>query len=378
MSGQKMILPPAWLGIVGGGQLGMMLSQVAREFGYKVAILEPEANCPAHPYADRHFINAYDDCAALLELSQLCSVVTTEFENVPADSLIKMAQNTAVYPPAAAVKIAQNRIAEKTLFNKTGLKTANFLPIYSIEDCQQTENNFFPAILKTATLGYDGKGQKSVNNQQELITAFAELNHPECILEQKVNLAQEVSLIIARNQHGISSYPLIENHHQNGILETSIIPARISSELHEFALQQGSRLIEALDYTGLLTIEFFITADNQLLVNEIAPRPHNSGHITIEAAETSQFEQQLRAVCGLPLGAGRIKENGIMLNLLGDIWLNPQVNPEQVLLNQPAAKFHWYGKLTAKKARKMGHVCITGDNYNSLLAQITELKTRLS
>ena len=372
------ILPPAWLGIIGGGQLGMMLAQVARQFGYNVAVLEPDALCPAASYANRHFINAYDDKSALAELAQLCAVITTEFENVPAQSLEYMANYTRVYPPAAAVKIAQNRLSEKNLFIHSGLKTAPFVPISSAEDCHQIDDNFFPAILKTATLGYDGKGQRSVNNRQELLAAFQELNHPECILEQKVALAAEVSLIIARNDHGISSYPLIENHHHNGILATSIIPARVSQELHELALQQGCKLIQALDYTGLLTIEFFITADNQLLVNEIAPRPHNSGHITIEAAETSQFEQQLRAVCGLPLGSGRIKEAGVMLNLLGDVWLNPALNPQQIMLNLPSAKFHWYGKSAAKPGRKMGHVCITASEVEEIIAQIDELSQWLS
>ncbi|MBP7846799.1 MAG: 5-(carboxyamino)imidazole ribonucleotide synthase, partial [Burkholderiales bacterium] len=300
---QKMILPPAWIGILGGGQLGMMLATVAKQFGYNVAILEPDLNCPAARLADRHIATSYTDPDGLHQLAELCAVVTTEFENVPATSIEQIAQITAVYPTAKAIKIAQNRIAEKNFFQQVGLKTAQFAAINSLDDCNSVPEELFPAILKTTTLGYDGKGQVTVSNQAELQSAYSTLGAVECILEQKVQLAKEVSIIVARNCQGVSSFPLIENQHRNGILDISYIPANVTQDIQQQASVAAINLVNQLEYVGLLTIEFFITQDNQLLVNEIAPRPHNSGHITLESTITSQYEQQLRAICGLSLGS---------------------------------------------------------------------------
>lgn len=375
---QKMILPPAWIGILGGGQLGMMLALVAKQFGYQVAILEPDPNCPAARVADKQICCNYNDLDGLLQLAELCAVVTTEFENVPAAAIEQITQTTPVYPSADAITIAQNRIKEKTFFQSIGLKTAAFAAINSLEDCQLIDSNLFPAILKTTTLGYDGKGQITVNNRTDLALAYQELGLGECILEKKVTLAKEVSVIIARNCHGVQAFPLIENQHRNGILDVSYIPAQVTPELIQEANAAAVNLINQLNYVGLLTIEFFITHDQQLLVNEIAPRPHNSGHITIEAATTSQYEQQLRAICGLPLGSTELKQAGAMLNLLGDIWLDPQIDANQILLTSyPEAKFHWYGKNTAKPRRKMGHISLTESNRSELIQKIQELKSKL-
>lgn len=376
---QKMILPPAWIGILGGGQLGMMLATVAKQFGYNVAILEADLNCPAARLADRHIATSYTDPDGLRQLAELCAVVTTEFENVPAASIEQIAQITAVYPTAKAIKIAQNRIAEKNFFQQIGLKTAQFAAINSLDDCNSVPEELFPAILKTTTLGYDGKGQVTVANQAELQSAYSALGATECILEQKVQLAKEVSIIVARNCQGVSSFPLIENQHRNGILDISYIPANVTQSIQQQASIAAINLVNQLEYVGLLTIEFFITQDDQLLVNEIAPRPHNSGHITLESTITSQYEQQLRAICGLSLGSTALKQAGAMLNLLGDVWLDPEINPNQILLNSfPEAKFHWYGKSVAKAGRKMGHISLTNPDQLQLINQIQELKAKLN
>ena len=376
---QKMILPPAWIGILGGGQLGMMLATVAKQFGYSVAILEPDLNCPAARLADRHIATSYTDPDGLRQLAELCAVVTTEFENVPAASIEQIAQITAVYPTAKAIKIAQNRIAEKNFFQQIGLKTAQFAAINSLDDCNSMPEELFPAILKTTTLGYDGKGQVTVANQAELQSAYSALGAVECILEQKVQLAKEVSIIVARNCQGVSSFPLIENQHRNGILDISYIPANVTQDIQQQASVAAINLVNQLEYVGLLTIEFFITQDNQLLVNEIAPRPHNSGHITLESTITSQYEQQLRAICGLSLGSTALKQAGAMLNLLGDVWLDPEINPNQILLNSfPDAKFHCYGKNVAKLGRKMGHISLTDSDQSQLVTRIQELKFKLN
>jgi 5-(carboxyamino)imidazole ribonucleotide synthase len=376
---QKMISPPAWIGILGGGQLGMMLATVAKQFGYQVAILEPDLNCPAARVADKQICTNYDDKDGLRRLAELCAVVTTEFENVPAVAIEQIAQTTPVYPSSAAIKIAQNRIQEKKFFQSIGLKTADFASIKSLEDCRTVKNNLFPAILKTTTLGYDGKGQVTVENQTELTQAYQKLGAVECILEKKVKLAKEVSIIVARNCHGVQSFPLIENQHRNGILDVSYIPAQVTQELIQEASAAAVNLVNSLDYVGLLTIEFFITQDQELLVNEIAPRPHNSGHITIESAITSQYEQQLRAICGLPLGSTELKQAGAMLNLLGDVWLDSKIDANQILLTSyPEAKFHWYGKSTAKPGRKMGHISLTDSDPLKLIYKIKQLKSKLN
>lgn len=377
MMKQTVVLPPSWLGILGGGQLGMMLAIVAKQFGYNVAILEPDPDCPAKRVADLVITGSYTNAAALKQLADLCAVVTTEFENVPADSVRKIAETTQVYPAANALLIAQNRIKEKTFFRSIGLSTAEFAVIKSVDDCINVDINLLPAILKTTTLGYDGKGQVTVFDKNELIAAYNSLGG-ECILEHRVSLLQEVSIIVARNQTGSKVFPLIENQHRNGILDISYIPANTSVEIHAAAHSAAIAIVNGLDYTGLLTIEFFITTSGELLVNEIAPRPHNSGHITIETAVTSQFEQQLRAVCGLELGDTNLKQSGAMLNLLGDVWLNKEIKPEDTMLNKfPDAKYHSYGKTVAKLGRKMGHISLCNLDREILETTIAEIKHQL-
>jgi len=376
MSTQNIILPGQCIGILGGGQLGRMLAMVAKQMGYKVAILEPVADCPAAPFADYHIKADYADNNALQQLAKLSQVITTEFENVPAASILALkVYGARVFPDDKAIQIAQNREREKTFFRSIGLKTADFALIHSVAECELVPINLLPGILKTTTLGYDGKGQIRVTSLDELRAAYLQLGG-ECILEQLVTLKAECSIIVARNRTGVKCYPVIENQHRKGILDISYIPAQINGLLANEAQLAATKLIEALEYIGILTIEFFITEDGQLLVNEIAPRPHNSGHITIESCVTSQFEQQLRAVCGLQLGDVALKQEGAMLNLLGDVWLD---NPEAFnsLVNDYVGKFHWYDKIEAKPGRKMGHISITMSDRKQLENKIASLKATL-
>lgn len=373
---QQTILPTECIGILGGGQLGRMLAMVARQMGYQVAILEPSKDCPAAPFANHHITKPYDSQDGLLELAKLSRVVTTEFENVPAASIRLLKDSGCeVYPDENSISIAQNRGKEKSFFRSIGLETAEFKIINNQDDIKLIGTDIFPAILKTTTLGYDGKGQIRVKDLAELVAAYQQLGG-ECILEKLVDLAYECSVIVARNQTGAKCFPLIENYHRDGILDISYIPANLSEDILDKANKAAMSMVEALDYIGILTIEFFVTTDNRIVVNEIAPRPHNSGHITIESCITSQFEQQLRAVCGLPLGDTEIKIPGAMLNLLGDAWLDNR-DAFAKLCADANAKFHWYEKLEAKKARKMGHLSLTDTTFQKLESRILEYKQLL-
>lgn len=376
---QKLIVPPQCLGIMGGGQLGRMFAISAKQFGYKVAVLEPDSNCPAKYFAD-HFINtAYDDKVGLDKLVSVANVITTEFENVPSKSLNYLNQFVPVYPSAKAILVAQNRLLEKKFFNDNGIATTKYLPISNLEDLKNVTLDMFPAILKTNTLGYDGKGQIRVNNQKELQDGFQKLNHAPAILEKLVDLKLEVSIVVARNEHEKIAFQIVENIHKNGILDITIAPARIDNKLSKMVVDKGLSIIEKLDYVGVMAIEFFITKDGEILANEMAPRPHNSGHHTIDACLTSQFEQQVRAICNLKLGDTKLLKNAVMLNLLGDIWKSPEIHPDwgRILLKFDNVKLHLYEKTIAKLGRKMGHLTILGDNIDQLIEDINKIKEEL-
>lgn len=373
---ESIITPPNCLGIVGGGQLGRMFTIAAKQMGYQVAVLEPDEQCPTHKLADFHIKKAYTDKDGLNELAQLSSVITTEFENVPSSSISYLEEKNTFYPSAEAILIAQNRLKEKAFFNSIDVKTAQFAPITNNDDIKNISIDMFPAILKTNTLGYDGKGQVKVVNHTELQDAFNKLNNVECILEKIVNLKLEVSVIVARSQDETVTYPISENQHVNGILDLSIVPARISQALEKQLQEKAINIANQLNYIGILAIEFFITQDDQILANEMAPRPHNSGHYTIEACLCSQFEQQVRAICNLKLGSTKLHQNIIMLNLLGDIWQNETTHPmwEKILKQYANVKLHLYEKTIAKNGRKMGHLTISGDNQELLFKQVNEIK----
>lgn len=376
--------PPACIGIMGGGQLARMLAIAAKQMGYQIAIIEPDTNCPAKLFANHHIMSKYDDKDGLDQLAKISSVITTEFENVPAGSIEYLEQKTIVYPKHHAIATTQNRIAEKIFFNTAGIKTTKYQPINNIDDVHKVDLDIFPAILKTNTLGYDGKGQIKVYSVDELNIAFQTLEQVPCILEKMVHLFKEVSIMVARNQNEIVCYPVAENIHTNGILDTTIVPAQIDEKISAQIELAAKTIIAQLDYIGILGIEFFITTDHQILANEMAPRPHNSGHYTIDACLTSQFEQQVRAICDLKLGSTELLTHAVMLNLLGDIW--PKTNDsatsshnnappwDKILSKYDNVKLHLYDKTKARIGRKMGHLTVLGKETSALLAQTIEIK----
>jgi len=357
------ILPDATLGVLGGGQLGRMFTIAARSMGYRVWVLEPDPHSPAGAIADRHLQAGYADRAALKELAAGCAAVTTEFENVPAEALEYLESRLPVRPGSAAVAVARDRIAEKTFIRDQGLDTAAFFAIHDADELEPACRSLhMPALLKTARLGYDGKGQVPVEGLADARRGFEALQGAACVLEERVDLAQELSVILVRGADGASTfYPVGENHHRDGILDTTRVPARVPERTARQALDMAGALADALDYVGVLAVEFFLTRDDRLLINEMAPRPHNSGHYTVDASLTSQFEQQVRMLCGLPAGATDLLSPVVMVNLLGDLWRDDRPPPWDALFAHPRAKLHLYGKKHARPGRKMGH-------YNCLAA----------
>ena len=373
------ILPGSTLGMLGGGQLGRMFVTAARTMGYDVIVLDPDPGSPAGGLASEHLARAYDDLEALDYLAQHCAVVTTEFENIPAETLAYLARSVAVHPSADALRIAQHRLQEKEFFRNQGLDTADFMAIESSADVDNASDFAFPAILKTATLGYDGKGQVVCNSHAELAVTFEQLGGKPCVLEQRIDLACEVSVVLGRSLDGeVSCFPIAENSHANGILDVTRVPASISPALADKVIDAASRIANGLDYCGVLAIEFFISSDNQVLVNEMAPRPHNSGHYTLDACVTSQFEQQLRMVCGLPAGSCRLHGPVAMLNLLGDLWPQDGIPAWEDILELGQAKLHLYGKSEARPGRKMGHINCLGATPEDAIALLERVRSRLT
>jgi len=349
----SILLPGATLGVLGGGQLGRMFCMAARNMGYRTVVLDPDPKSPAADVADQHLQADYTNSASLAEMARMCDAITTEFENVPAESLKFLASHKPVHPSAEAVAIARHRIQEKDYARNAGLSPANYALISSADDFDAAiDITGLPGIIKTTTMGYDGKGQQIINNKAQLESAFKDLGQVECVLERKMDLALEISVLLARNTDGeVACYPPAENEHVNGILHKSIVPARVDEAIAAKARKQAIGLASKINYVGVLAVEFFITTDNQLIFNEMAPRPHNSGHYTMDAAVVSQFEQQVRVMCGLKPGEARLTSPVVMINLLGDLW---PVNWESCL-DDPALKLHLYGKAEARSGRKMGH-----------------------
>jgi 5-(carboxyamino)imidazole ribonucleotide synthase len=379
MASGKPILPPAMLGILGGGQLGRMFAVAAKTMGYRVTVLDPDASAPAAAFADVHLCAAYNDHAALRELVETCAAVTTEFENVNADSMRWLAQHVPVSPSGDCVAIAQDRIQEKSYIRRAGLATAPYLALETVTDLNHDLAPYLPGILKTARLGYDGKGQVRVKTPEDARAAYADLGGQPCVLEKMLPLELEVSVIVTRaSSHEVSAFPLAENSHTNGILDVSIVPARVGAEIARKAQDMAIKLAEELDYIGVLAVEFFLLADGELVINEMAPRPHNSGHYTIDACATSQYEQQVRAMCGLYPGSTDLLSPVVMVNLLGDAWQADGSEPNwEVLMQAPNAKLHLYGKKEARPGRKMGHFCVLGTTADAALEQAGALKDTL-
>lgn len=381
MSQNKVILPPAMLGMLGGGQLGRFFVIAAHEMGYKVAVLDPDKNSPAGKIADVHLCARYDDPAALQQMAEICQAVTTEFENVPAATLAALANSLPVRPSASSVAIAQHRVSEKNFLKNAGLPVAPFAVINAEEDIPENGHEIYPAILKVSRFGYDGKGQARVANAEEAKKAFAGFGQEECVLEKMLKLDYEVSVVLARDANGqIATFPTAENSHLNGILDVSIVPARGRDVVNTQAQTLAIAVAEKLNYIGVLGVEFFV-CDDALLVNEIAPRPHNSGHYTIDACVTNQFEQQVRVLAGLPLGSSRQHSPAVMVNLLGDIWPVAQgkiLEPDWALLfEHPQLKLHLYGKHEARSGRKMGHYTIVGENQQEVIQQAMQVRAGL-
>lgn len=365
----SVIQPPAMLGMLGGGQLGRFFVIAAHEMGYKVTVLDPDQNSPAGMIADVHLCAAYDDVAALKTMAETCQAISTEFENVPAETLATLAKSTVVHPSADAVAIAQHRVKEKTFFQEAGLPVGPFVPVMAEADLP-ADGEMYPAVLKVARFGYDGKGQARVANREQAVAAFQGFKQEICVLEKMLPLDLEVSVVLARDVHGnIAAFPTAENSHLNGILDVSIAPARCSEVIKANAQELAKKLATKLNYVGVLGVEFFVVG-NQLLVNEIAPRPHNSGHYTIDACVTNQFEQQVRVITGQALGSAKLHSNAVMVNILGDSWLysGKQVEPAwDKAFAHGNLKMHLYGKHEPRKGRKMGHFTVIGDDAQAVL-----------
>lgn len=373
-----MITPGSWLGLLGGGQLGRMFTMAAQSMGYKVLVLDPGADSPAGSVADAHIAADYLDRDALAKMAARCAAATTEFENVPADSLRALMQRCVVSPSADSVSIAQDRIREKTFLRDSGLGVAPFAIVRNDKDLDSPDiGALLPGVLKVSRFGYDGKGQVRVATPAELRAGFQQLQREPCVLERFLALEREISVVVARGFDGaVQTYPLAENLHAGGILDTSIVPARVSADVAQRARAAAIDVAEKLDYRGVLCVEFFVLGGGELRVNEIAPRPHNSGHYTIDACVTSQFEQQVRVLCSLPLGASALHTPAVMVNLLGDLWSAGEPCWQHVL-RHPRAKLHLYGKTQARTGRKMGHFTVLGESVEAALATATEIKSLL-
>ena len=362
----EFIAPGATLGVMGGGQLGRMFVHAAQQMGYFTAVLDADAASPAGLVAQHHIRADYLDARGLAELAQLSAAITTEFENVPASALATLARSRPVAPAAAAVSICQDRAAEKAHFAACGVPCAPYALIETAAQLAAAGDDLLPGILKTSRLGYDGKGQARVRSRADLAAAWAELQRAPCVLEKMLPLAYEVSVIVARAADGqVVHFPLQQNLHRDGILAVTQVPAPdVTPAVQQRAIDAAERIASAMGYVGVLCVEFFVLADGEVVVNEMAPRPHNSGHYSIDACDVSQFELQVRAMTGAPLVPPRLHSPAVMLNLLGDLWFREGderevAPPWREVLALPGTHLHLYGKTSARPGRKMGHLTVT-------------------
>ena len=369
----------ATLGILGGGQLGRMFTSAARTMGFDVVVLDPDPHAPAAHFASHHICAAFDNPVALKQLATQCAAITTEFENAPATAMAQLATQCPVRPNAQVVAIAQNRILEKAFFKDNGFPVGPYEAARDMaEFCAILPQVKFPAVIKTARFGYDGKGQVRVASAEEALSAVTA--QPELlplVIETLLPLRLEISVILARGEDGaIEMWPVAENRHRNGILDTTIAPARVREELAQRACRMASDIATRLQYVGVMAVEFFVTGRDTLLVNEMAPRPHNSGHYTLDACVTSQFEQQVRALCALPLGNPEQLRAAVMVNLLGDIWAQG-TPPWEAVFAEPDAKLHLYGKEEPRAGRKMGHFTVLGNSTHEALEKAARIRAAL-
>ena len=367
---------PLTLGVLGGGQLGRMFVHAAQAMGYETAVLDPDADSPAGRVSHHHIQSAYQDPQGLAQLAAICSAITTEFENVPANALATLAATRFVAPGAKAVAIAQDRLAEKAHFGSCGVPCAPFAAIASLADIEAAPADLLPGILKTARMGYDGKGQLRVADRAQLRQGFADLQQQVCVLEKMLPLALECSVILARGADGaMVHFPVQRNLHRDGILAlTEVFEDALPPAIATQAVQAARAIAQGLSYVGVLCVEFFVLQDGSLVVNEIAPRPHNSGHYSLDACDQSQFDLQVRTLAGLPLTAPRQHSAAVMLNLLGELW-GPGLDatpPWDAVLALPGAHLHLYGKRQARVGRKMGHLTLTANSPQAARATALE------
>ncbi len=370
------VYAPATLGVLGGGQLGRYFVMAAATMGYRTIVLDPDPSAPAGAVAHEHLVAAYDDPSSLQRLAFDCDVVTTEFENPPAAALDELAATVIVAPSPVSVGIAQDRIAEKAFLIDNGFPVGPYTVLADL-DQSPIEASLVDggAVVKTARLGYDGKGQRSVDGVAETLAAWAELGGVACVVERRLDLQTELSVIVARTVDGrVEAWPVAENRHVDGVLDLTVVPAAVTRRVADRAVGLAMAIADALDYVGVLAVELFVV-DGDLLVNELAPRPHNSGHWTLDACVTSQFEQQVRAVCGLGLGSTAMTARSVaMVNLLGDLWEGGE--PDwSVVFDDPHAKVHLYGKSNPRPGRKMGHLTVTSDVATAAVARALELRS---
>ncbi len=361
MSEPRVFLPGSTIGVMGGGQLGRMLAIAARRMGYRVHTFSPDEDTPTGQLADREVAARYDDAAAVRDFARGVDVLTFEFENIPVQTVEWATECCTVRPSAQVLHICQHRLREKEFLDQAGIPLPGFMAVGSAGDLAAAAVELgLPAVLKTAAFGYDGKGQRKIAPGDNLAEAWAPFAGTGAVLEQFVRFEKEISVLVARGADGATvTYPVCENVHRNHILDVTIVPAGISAQAAEKARALAVEIAEQLDLVGLLAVEMFLLADGGILINELAPRPHNSGHYSFDASVTSQFEQQLRAVCGLPLGNTDSLRPAAMVNLLGDVWAGGEPDWAAVLA-MPDVKLHLYGKTKPRPGRKMGHLVAFG------------------
>ena len=373
--------PGSTIGIIGGGQLGRMLAIAARQMDYKTVVLDPDSNSPAGQVADRVIRSDYSDLKASSELAALADVVTYEFENVDADSVSSAEKHKPVRPSSSVLRTTQNRLHEKKALLQAGIPVANFRKVDSLRDLEDAASVLgYPMVLKTATEGYDGKGQSIIDGERDLAISYDQLSarNVDLIVEQFVSFKAEVSTICARTIDGMTAtFDPAENIHRNHILDTSIVPARIDESVTDKARIIATDIAEKLDVIGLIAVEMFVTQENDILVNELAPRPHNSGHYTMDGCDTSQFEQLVRILAGMPITLPKLHSPTVMVNLLGEIWEDTDGNPDwQRALELPGVSLHLYGKSAARVGRKMGHINVVAETVEEALYIAVEARER--
>jgi 5-(carboxyamino)imidazole ribonucleotide synthase len=379
LSPPKPIGPGSIIGVLGGGQLGRMFAMAARRLGYRVHTLAPEHDTPTGQLSDLEVIASYDDLDRVREFARAVDVVTFEFENVSAAAAAAAEAEAIVRPSGAALHVAQHRLREKMFLRDRGLPVTPFAAVRAEGDLAAAAAAVgLPGVLKTAAFGYDGKGQTTVRSIEDLSAAWASLGRQEAILEQFIDLDCEISVVAARAVDGtVTAFEPFENVHRHHILDVTIAPANVAVEVARQAMDIARAVLDGLDYIGLLCVEFFVSTDGTVMINELAPRPHNSGHLTIEACRTSQFEQQLRAICGLPLGSAALVQPAAMVNLLGDLWANGEPHWNAALA-MPDVHLHLYGKASPRPGRKMGHITALGPTATVARARALAARSALA